>query len=186
MKRLFCVAGEAGAGKTTLTRAALKAYPDHLRYLTTYTTRDPRQQPEDEPEYIFVSREEYEQLRRTSTKWDHGEFYGNWYGSDVSAAQLELETGRSLIVTTPPSIEVVHEMAQLYEVNPLTIYVKACRQVRQKRLMARMAIDQIARLVEDDGMTGFERDASRVFEPMGVIEQDVQDFNDMIGEYIHA
>ena len=77
-------------------------------------------------------------------------------------------------------------MAQLYEVNPLTIYVKACRQVRQKRLMARMAIDQIARLVEDDGMTGFERDASRVFEPMGVIEQDVQDFNDMIGEYIHA
>jgi len=68
MPSMICVAGEAGAGKTTLVRGVLSAYPQSLEYLTTYTTRPPRGNPLEELGYIFVTKEEYEQLRRQSTK----------------------------------------------------------------------------------------------------------------------
>lgn len=184
MSRMIYVAGEAGAGKTTLVRGALQMHSDKLQYLTTYTTRPPRGKPEDELGYVFVARNEYEQIRNASKRWDHGEFYGNWYGADVAAAHRTLESGKSLIVTTMPDVQTISEMAQTYGIEPLTIYIKTARDVRARRLLGRVALNEIARINEDDGLVGFAQFANRVFEPVNVVEQDIHDFSQIIGECI--
>ena len=184
MARMIYVAGEAGAGKTTLVHGALQAHPDRLSYLTTYTTRPPRGKPEDEPGYVFVTKDGYTQLREASEQWDHGEYYGNWYGADVAAAHRTLEAGTSLIVTTMPDVAAINEMAKIYGVDLLTIYIKTAREVRAQRLVGRIALSEIARITEDDQLADFAQFANRTFEPANVLDQDIRDFSQLIGECI--
>lgn len=186
MSEMFYIAGKAAAGKTTLVRGALQVYNDKLKYLTTYTTRAPRGRPEDEPEYVFVTRDEYERKRASSKQWDHGEYYNNWYGSDVEAARQTLEAGTSLIVTTMPDVQAINEMAAMYGVEPLIIYVNTARYVRMGRLAGRTALSEIARINKDDQLTAFTQLANRTFEPENILQNDISAFNQLIGEYIYG
>ena len=65
MGKIIYVCGPYGAGKTTLVREARKSLSS-LKTITTYTTRKPRagELEDNIDQLIFVSREEYESLRK--------------------------------------------------------------------------------------------------------------------------
>lgn len=186
MPKIFFVAGEAGAGKTTLIRGALKEYPDDLRYLQTYTTRPPREA--HEPEYVFVGRSQYDALREASSQWDHGEYYGNYYGCDVASANETLRSGTSLIVSTMADVAALDAMKALYaDADPYTMYIKAERQLRAARLAGRGILAETSRLEVDDILAAeFGEAADLVFEAPGGIEESKIAFNKIVGELIHG
>lgn len=186
MPKMFFVAGEAGAGKTTLIRGALEEYPDDLQYLRTYTTRPPREA--HEPEYVFVGRGQYGALRAASRQWDHGEYYGNYYGCDVASANEILRSGTSLIISTMPDVVALDAMKALYvDADPYTLYIKTERQLRAARLAGRGIVAETARLEVDDTLfVEFEAAADLVFEAPGEIEESRIAFNKIVGELIYG
>jgi len=191
MSKMFLIAGEAGAGKTTLIRGALDAYPNDLRYLRTHTTRSPRPTPEAEPEYVFVDRGEYGRRRKASKKWDHDEFYGEYYGSDIAVAHGTLRTGTSLIVSTMADLAVVDTMRELYgeAADMVTVYVRTSRDLRMSRLAARAATVEATRVATDDTFTGQLESAvgvtDAVFMPSNDITQSSNIFNQLIAGYLY-
>lgn len=186
MAKMLYVAGEAGAGKTTLIRGALEAYPDDLQYLRTYTTRPQRE--DHEPEYVFVDQAQYNDLRMATPQWDHDEFYGNYYGCDVSAANATLRGGTSLIVSAMPDRAVLEAMKSLYtDAESYTVYVRTERELRAARLAGRRVVSETARILVDDTLpVDFDVTADLVFEAPGGIEESKIAFNKIVGELIYG
>lgn len=60
-RRLFVLVGPSGVGKNTIIKELLANHPEMGRVMT-YTTRKPREGEEEEGQYHFVTKEEFEQL----------------------------------------------------------------------------------------------------------------------------
>ena len=76
---LIVVSGPSGAGKSTLIRAALDAIDD-LAYSVSATTRRPRDDEVNGRDYIFLSREEFEEWISEGRFLEWAEYSGNLYG----------------------------------------------------------------------------------------------------------
>jgi guanylate kinase len=83
---LLILSSPSGAGKTTLTRKLLHAFPD-LRFSVSHTTRKPRTVETDGKDYHFVDRERFEALIKQGAFMEHAEVHGNLYGT--SLAEIE-------------------------------------------------------------------------------------------------
>lgn len=109
--RLVVVSGPSGAGKSTLIRASLEAVPE-LAYSVSATTRKPREGEVDGRDYIFLSREEFENWIDEGRFLEWAEYSGNLYGTPEQKVEEYLESGRSVI---------------------LEIELQGAREVREKR-----------------------------------------------------
>ncbi len=109
--RLIVVSGPSGAGKSTLIRAALDAVPE-LAYSVSATTRAPREGEVDGQDYIFLTREEFEEWISEGRFLEWAEYSGNLYGTPEQRVEEFLESGLSVI---------------------LEIELQGARNVRQKR-----------------------------------------------------
>jgi guanylate kinase len=94
---LIVVSGPSGAGKSTLRRAALDAIPG-LAYSVSATTRPPREGEVDGREYIFVSREKFEEWIREGYFLEWAEYSGNLYGTPEPRVEKLLDRGLSVIL----------------------------------------------------------------------------------------
>ncbi|HEY1955663.1 MAG TPA: guanylate kinase [Polyangiaceae bacterium] len=84
---LLILSSPSGAGKTTLTRRLLAAFPD-LRFSVSHTTRKPRTVaavPEsDGKDYHFVDRDRFEALVKQGAFMEWAEVHGNLYGTSLA------------------------------------------------------------------------------------------------------
>ncbi|MDQ3841266.1 MAG: guanylate kinase [Actinomycetota bacterium] len=108
---LIVVSGPSGAGKSTLIRAALEAV-DGLAYSVSATTRRPREGEVNSRDYIFLSREEFEEWIDEGRFLEWAEYSGNLYGTPEERVEEHLRSGLSVI---------------------LEIELQGARMVRQKR-----------------------------------------------------
>lgn len=88
--QLIIISSPSGAGKTTLTRRALDAFPD-LTFSISHTTRAPRGSERDGVDYYFVDVAEFERLRDEGAFAEYASVHGNFYGTSVN----ELERARA-------------------------------------------------------------------------------------------
>jgi guanylate kinase len=95
--RLIVVSGPSGAGKSTLIRAALDAVPN-LAYSVSATTRKPREGEVHGRDYIFLTREEFEQWISEGRFLEWAEYSGNLYGTPEPKVEEYLADGRSVIL----------------------------------------------------------------------------------------
>ena len=128
---LAIISGPSGVGKDTIVDAMRRREAEAGRsgdrhYVTTVTTRPPREGEVDGADYDFVSREEFLRLRADRWFLEANEVHGNWYGSprqpvrdaltackdvilviDVQGAQVVTEqvTEAVLIFVIPPDME---------------------------------------------------------------------------------
>ena len=86
----------SGAGKTTLGQRLLRAFP-LLVYSVSCTTRLPRQGEVDGKDYIFISREEFEQRRAEGYFAEWAEVHGNLYGTPLAPVKEKLRLGQDLL-----------------------------------------------------------------------------------------
>ena len=123
---LIVVSGPSGAGKSTLIRAALDSVPN-LAYSVSATTRAPREGEVDGRDYIFLSREEFEEWISEGRFLEWAEYSGNLYGTPEQSVEEFLKNGLSVI---------------------LEIELQGARTVRQKRSDAVMIFVQAPSLEE--------------------------------------
>ncbi len=124
--RLIVVSGPSGAGKSTLIRQALDVVPG-LAYSVSATTRAPREGEVDGRDYIFLTREEFEERIREGWFLEWAEYSGNLYGTPEHRVEELLSKGLSVI---------------------LEIELQGARKVREKRPEAVMIFVQAPSLEE--------------------------------------
>lgn len=173
---LLIVCGLSGSGKSTLARHAIKAMPDAVRYLNTFTTRQ-RRSGEDELEYTFVSDDIYSQTKSAATAWDESVVYGNRYGVNAGAYIERMKYGENFIVCSVPDNEVVDEMKDIYSPDRVkTIHIQTNRFLSAERMRQRDQVVNIGRVAIDYAMQSNNFNADYLFNPSDSIDTDKEQF----------
>ncbi len=82
MARIISFTGPTCAGKSTLARALIAAYPGRVSFGESETTRSPRNEEEaSSGEYRYVSKAEFERMIAKNELLWHVEHGGNYYGT---------------------------------------------------------------------------------------------------------
>lgn len=79
------IAGNAGAGKRTLTQRLLKELPQYFGLCVSHTTRPPKQGEEDGVHYHFTSKAEMTTMMEGGQFVEVVSFFGNWYGNSFDS-----------------------------------------------------------------------------------------------------
>lgn len=80
--KILLIIGESGCGKTTLANILQQKY--NLKSISSFTTRPMRQGETDGIEHTFITREEYNDLRRTNQIVASTYFDNNYYGATLN------------------------------------------------------------------------------------------------------
>ncbi len=90
--RIIVLTAPSAAGKTTIARRVLEAFPG-MAFSVSVTTRPPRPGEQDGRDYHFVSREAFERMRAAGELLEYEEVYpGLFYGTPRSAVEAAART----------------------------------------------------------------------------------------------
>jgi guanylate kinase len=94
---LFILSGPSGVGKDAVLHK-LKETSLPLKYVITMTTRPRREKERDNIDYIFVSREHFQELIDNDGLLEYANVYGNLYGVPRAQVEEALDKGHDVIV----------------------------------------------------------------------------------------
>lgn len=95
--RLIVVSGPSGVGKDTVVSKYLERNSN--TYLSvSCTSRAPREGEVDGINYIFLSREEFEERISNGDFLEYAEYNGNYYGTPKYKMEEELDKGKDVIL----------------------------------------------------------------------------------------
>jgi guanylate kinase len=94
---IFIVSAPSGAGKTTLSRRAVEAFPD-LSLSVSYTTRTPRANEVNGQDYHFIAEEQFFRLRDSGALVEWARVHGFFYGTPRAPLQEALAAGRDILL----------------------------------------------------------------------------------------
>jgi guanylate kinase len=97
VKQLIVISAPSGAGKTTIARRILAAYPDKLTFSISATTRAKRNGEQHGVDYYFLTRDEFVQQIKDGALIEYEEIFGNFYGTPVSEIERARKSGKRLI-----------------------------------------------------------------------------------------
>ena len=152
------LAGPSGAGKTTVARA-LASDSRHFVFSVSVTTRPPRRGERDGTDYEFVSREDFERMRRAGelAEWApvHDQLYGtprrNLIGRDGRRVLLDIDVqGAAQVRESVPSAVFVFVLPPSAEVLLDRLSARGTERRAQIARRLRVARDELARVPEFD------------------------------------
>lgn len=143
---MIILIGESGSGKTSILNELIKR---GYKKATNHTTRPIREDEVENPEYVFVSKEEFNRM------WDEGkllqrtEFDGEYYGISTESLQDDV-----VCIQIVSSIQDVKNRAkeQGFDINKIKcFYISVPAEERTKRMLSRGdSIESIQRRMEID------------------------------------
>lgn len=164
---VIIVSGPSGAGKDAVL-ARVRERGGDFGVPVTMTTRAPRAGEVDGREYIFVTRDEFEQALAAGELLEHAEVYGNLYGVPRSQLRAVLDSGRDVIMRVdvqgvvtlrgllpgalfifiaPPSLDVIEARLRARGDDPATFPPRLAAAARE--LDAAPTFDHV--VINDDG-----------------------------------
>jgi guanylate kinase len=93
---MLVLSSPSGAGKTTLARRLLAADPE-IRMSVSVTTRKPRRGEVDGKDYVFVSKAEFEKLKKGRKLLEWAEVFGHHYATPRAPVIQALEAGDDIL-----------------------------------------------------------------------------------------
>ena len=93
---ILILSGPSGCGKSTLLKNVYKDISDYYFSIST-TTRDPREGEKDGVDYIFTSKEEFEEDIKNGHFLEWAEVHGNYYGTSLKPIKKALSKGKLVI-----------------------------------------------------------------------------------------
>ncbi len=94
--KLFAFSAPSGAGKTTIVRSILKAYPEFV-FSVSATTREKRPEEIDGKDYFFLTEEEFKKKIDNDEFAEWERFYDYYYGTLKKFVEENLEQGKTLV-----------------------------------------------------------------------------------------
>jgi len=94
--KLFVLSAPSGSGKTTLARAILKLHDDFI-FSISATTRQQRPKEINGRDYIFLSKEEFEQGILNNEFVEYENIYGEYYGTLKQQIVSALNNGNNVL-----------------------------------------------------------------------------------------
>ena len=91
---LIVLSGFSGVGKGTIVKELLHRYPEEFSLSISATSRKIR----DGEEYIFVSREKFEEMLKEEKLLEHAVYNGNYYGTPKDYVLQKSEEGKNVIL----------------------------------------------------------------------------------------
>ena len=95
--RLIIISGPSGAGKSTIVHAVMDQSPDAF-FSVSATTRAIRPGEKDGVDYLFVSRERFQDMIRNDGLLEWAEYVDNYYGTPAEPVLRKLSEGRDVIL----------------------------------------------------------------------------------------
>ncbi len=133
--KLVVISAPSGAGKTTIARAMLAAFPS-LSFSVSATTRPKRESETDGTDYFFLTRKEFERRVAAGDFAEWEEIYGNLYGSLKSEIERAGNEGRHLLfdvdVKGALSLKRLYPGALLVFIRPPSIEILT-RRLRERK-----------------------------------------------------
>ena len=173
--KLILVTGLFGAGKTTLTAAAVENI-SNLNYLMTYTTRPQREtEVSGKGEYIFTNVGQYEKYKNKSNKWDEDFMHNHYYGNDVEAINKELESGKNLILCIAPRVAMMNRLFATYSSKPILIWIDTDLKTSNNRLIKDGRPERISHTTQNSPeLPEVKKMANSIFVPNLVQKNDLE------------
>jgi len=94
---ILVISAPAGAGKTTLCKRLLQAFPS-FTYSVSFTTRPPRKNEIEGVDYYFVSREEFEKMIKKEAFLEWAEVHGQLYGTSAKLLDRAIEGEKDVVL----------------------------------------------------------------------------------------
>jgi guanylate kinase len=131
---VFIISAPSGSGKSTLVHRLLKTVPN-LTFSISYTTRSPRPTETNGVDYVFITRQDFEDRLARGEFLEHAEVFGNYYGTNRETFESAQRQGKDLVLDID-----VQGARQLRVAIPqaISIFVlPPSREVLEQRLRAR-------------------------------------------------
>ncbi|WP_083568791.1 guanylate kinase [Arcobacter sp. LA11] len=93
---ILILSGPSGCGKSTLLKNVYKDISDYYFSIST-TTREPRVGEKEGVDYLFVSKEEFEEDIKNGHFLEWAEVHGNYYGTSLKPINKALKKGKLVI-----------------------------------------------------------------------------------------
>jgi guanylate kinase len=93
---MYVLSSPSGAGKTSIA-TKLISQDEHISMSISMTTRKPRPGEVDGKDYIFVSKDEFNQAIEGNDLLEWAEVFGNFYGTPREAVENQLKEGRDVL-----------------------------------------------------------------------------------------
>lgn len=129
MIQIIAIIGPSASGKTTLKRSL------QMESLVTYTTRGPRNTEVDGLDYLFVSREKFEDLLREGELLEHTIYHNHAYGMGLKQVENAVQNGQKIAVVLDSNG--ARKLKNLYLEKVLIVGTNSSYQNCKKRLNAR-------------------------------------------------
>jgi guanylate kinase len=95
--QLFIVSAPSGTGKTTLVERLVQCVPG-LRMSRSYTSRPARNGEQDEVDYNFITREQFERMVHEGQFLEWADVFGNYYGTAAADTEALLTRGEDVVL----------------------------------------------------------------------------------------
>lgn len=96
--RALIVSGSAGSGKSTVLTPFKDGAVEPFRFSVSATTRQMRPGEIDGRDYLFVTKEHFEEMIEKGELLEHAVFNKNYYGTPVAPVMEQIEDGKIVIL----------------------------------------------------------------------------------------
>ena len=93
---MLVLSSPSGAGKTTICKKIINL-DKKISMSVSYTTRPKRKSEKNGVDYFFVSKEKFENLKKSNFFIEFANVFDHWYGTPKDYVEKELQNGRDVI-----------------------------------------------------------------------------------------
>ncbi|MEC8044444.1 MAG: guanylate kinase [Verrucomicrobiota bacterium] len=94
---VIVISGPAGVGKTTLCEKLLKEFPNSITQVVTATTRHPREGETNGEDYLFLTKEDFQEKIRRGDFVEYEKIHENLYGTLLESVNLALKKSKVIL-----------------------------------------------------------------------------------------
>lgn len=115
--KVLIVSGSAGSGKSTVLTPFKSGQIEPFRFSVSATTRTPRAGETNGKDYLFVSRERFEEMIEKGELIEHTVFNNNYYGTPKAPLLEMIEKGQIVILEI--EVDGAEQIMSLFDKNDL-------------------------------------------------------------------